>query len=71
VAAARGAARLTLPETDRTMPGPTVSMVARVGSSATISREPRQVRKEATVAAASGAGGVLARAASLSLQDAR
>jgi hypothetical protein len=53
------------------MPGPAISMVARAGSSATISREPRQVRKEATVAAASGAGGVLARAASYALQDAR
>ena len=46
------------------MPGPALSMVARVGSSATISREPRQARKGATVAVASGAGGVLARAAS-------
>jgi hypothetical protein len=40
-------------------------MVARVGSSATISRKSRQARKGATVAATSGAGGVLARAASL------
>jgi hypothetical protein len=55
---------LTLLGGDLTMPDPAFSMVARVGSSATISREPRQVRKEATVAAASGAGGVLARAAS-------
>ncbi len=63
--AARRAARLTLPETNLTMPGPAISMVARAGSSATISREPRQARKGATVAAASGAGGVLARAASI------
>ena len=46
-------------------------MVARAGSSATISREPRQARKGATVAVASGAGGVLARAASNRLEDAR
>lgn len=38
-------------------------MVARVGSSATISREFRQARKGATVAVTSGAGGVLTRAA--------
>ena len=42
-----------------------LSMVARVGSSATISRKPRQARKGAAVAVRSGAGGVLARAASL------
>ncbi len=39
-------------------------MVARVGSLATASREPRQARKGATVAARTGAGGILARAAS-------
>jgi len=38
-------------------------MVARVGSSATISRKPRQARKGAAAAVRSGAGGVLARAA--------
>jgi hypothetical protein len=42
---------------------PSVTMVARVGSSATISRESRQARKGATVTVTSGAGGVLARAA--------
>ena len=41
------------------------SMVARVGSLATISRKPRQARKGATVAVTSGAGGVLVRAASM------
>src|SRR5215212_6502902 len=40
-------------------------MVARVGSLATASRKPRQARKGATVAATPGAGGILARAASL------
>ena len=40
-----------------------LSMVARVGSSATISRKPRQARKGAAAAVRSGAGGVLARAA--------
>ncbi len=40
-------------------------MVARAGSSATISREPRQARKGATVTVISGAGGVPVRAASL------
>ncbi len=39
-------------------------MVARAGSSATISREPRQARKGATVTVISGAGGVPVRAAS-------
>jgi hypothetical protein len=43
-------------------------MAARVGSSATISREPRQARKGATVAVTSGAGGSLARAAALFAQ---
>jgi len=38
-------------------------MVARAGSSATISRKPRQARKGAAAAVRSGAGGVLARAA--------
>jgi len=71
MAAARRAARLTLPEANLTMPGPAISMVARAGSSATISREPRQARKGATVAVASGAGGVLARAASIRIRDAR
>jgi len=51
--------------------GPGRFMVARAGSSATISREPRQARKGATVAVASGAGGVLARAASSIGADAR
>ena len=37
-------------------------MAARVGSSATISRQPRQARKGATVPVILGAGGVLARA---------
>jgi hypothetical protein len=70
--------RLTLHYPHLTMPGavrsspnergtfsniPSVTMVARVGSSATISREFRQARKGATVAVTSGAGGVLARAA--------
>ena len=40
-------------------------MVARVGSLATASRKPRQARKGATVAATPGAGGILARAASI------
>jgi len=40
-------------------------MAARVGFSATISREPRQARKGATVAAMSGAGEVPAWAASI------
>jgi len=40
-------------------------MVARVGSSATTSRKPRQARKGATVAVRSGAGGVPARVASI------
>jgi hypothetical protein len=39
-------------------------MAARVGFSATISREPRQARKGATVTVMSGAGEVPARAAS-------
>ena len=39
------------------------SMAVRVGFSATISRKPRQARKGAAVAVQSGAGGVLARAA--------
>ena len=39
-------------------------MVARIGSSATISRESRQARKGATVTVISGAGEVPARAAS-------
>ena len=42
----------------------TRSMVARVGSSATVNREPRQARKGATVTARPGAGGVPARVAS-------
>ncbi len=37
------------------------SMVARVGSSATVNRESRQARKGATVTARPGAGGVPAR----------
>jgi hypothetical protein len=36
-------------------------MVTRVGSSATISRQPRQARKGAAVAVRLGAGGQLAR----------
>ena len=43
------------------------SMAARVGTSATINRKPRQARKGATVAAKSGAGELLARAVSLRL----
>jgi hypothetical protein len=43
------------------------SMVARVGPPATASREPRQARKGATVAATPGAGVWLARAATISL----
>jgi hypothetical protein len=39
-------------------------MAARVGFSATISREPRQARKGATVTVMSGAGEVPARVAS-------
>jgi hypothetical protein len=39
-------------------------MAARVGFSATISREPRQARKGATVTVISGAGEVPARAVS-------
>ena len=41
------------------------SMAARVGFSATISREPRQARKGATVTVISGAGEVPARAVSI------
>jgi len=51
----------------RAFTGQTLSMVARVGSSATISRKPRQARKGAAVAVRSGAGGVLARAAAHSM----
>jgi len=40
-------------------------MAARVGFSATISREPRQARKGAAAAATSGAGEVPARVASI------
>jgi hypothetical protein len=40
-------------------------MAARVGFSATINRQSRQVRKEATVTVISGAGEVLARAVSI------
>ena len=46
------------------------SMVARVGSSATVNREPRQARKGATVTAIPGAGGRPARVASLDGRDA-
>jgi hypothetical protein len=38
-------------------PFPPMNMVARIGFSATTSREPRQGRKAAAAAAMSGAGG--------------
>ena len=46
--------------------GAALSMTARVGSSATTTREPRQARKGAAVTVMSGAGGVLARVVAIS-----
>jgi hypothetical protein len=44
---------------------PVLSMAARAGFSATMTRQPRQARKGATVTVSSGAGAVPARAVSI------
>jgi len=48
-------------------PGHRKSMVVRVGASATVSRESRQARKGAAVAAIPGAGAWLARTTSIAV----